>query len=89
MKLIGILLILHYAYQSHAQEVSMLLPEKTIHQRNRPASTSELVQQIIEKNRTDEAKVHDAYTWVIQNIKYSTDSELVINAVQMNSPNPK
>jgi hypothetical protein len=58
----------------------MLLPEKTIHQRNRPASTSELVQQIIEKNRTDEAKVHDAYTWVIQNIKYSTDSELVINA---------
>lgn len=80
IKLICIILILHYAYPSHAQDVSMLLPEKTIHQRNQPANTSELAQQIIEKNRTDEAKVYAAYTWVIQIIKYSTDCELVINA---------
>ncbi len=80
MKLIGILIILQYAPPSNAQDVSMLLSAKTIDQRKQPVSTNELAQQIIEKNKTGEAKIYAAYTWVIQNIEYNTDSELVINA---------
>ena len=80
LKLISILIILNYSFVVNAQDVSTLLPEKTISQRSQPANTSELANQILEKNKTKDARIYAAYTWVRQNIKYSTDSELVINA---------
>ncbi len=80
IRLISILIILYYALASQAQDVSMLLQQRAIQQINKPANTGELAEQISEKNKTTESKILSAYTWVVQNIKYSTDSELVINA---------
>lgn len=80
LKSLSIFCFFSWALSLQAQEVSMLIGEKIVHQRKQPENTTELAQQILEKNKTDEAKLYAAYTWVIQNIKYSTDSELVINA---------
>lgn len=80
LKTLCIFILFSGSLVTQAQDIFQQKEVRNYKKNKQPENTAELASQIVEKNKTDEARVYAAYSWVVQNIKYSTDSELVINA---------